>query len=308
MKTSSEKEKTAMRMEFYNTKEYKLDLHMVTCGYEDSPPNFVCAPHFRSFHLIHYVAKGAGFYEVNGERYKVKKGDVFLIYPNELVTYYCPDEKNPWSLYWLGFSGRAAERFFDAAGLSGYVKTVKNTGFGTVIANCLAYVQENQENLSMLRMSAFVLEALHSLSGEPKGRRLNPAERVEQALRYIEFNYMNAISPKDVADHLSIERSYFYRIFKKYAGTSPEQYILRYRMQKAAELIRLRRYSISEIAGFVGTKDIFYFSRLFKKVMGVSPTDYADGVNGPPSDADPKENDPKEDDPDEFQKETVILI
>jgi len=85
---------------------------------------------------------------------------------------------------------------------------------------------------------------------------------------------MNEITAKDVSLHLSLERSYFYRIFKKYTGSSPEQYIIKYRIKKATELIRYNKYSVTEIAEYVGIKDIYYFSRLFKKVMGVSPSEY----------------------------------
>lgn len=263
-----------MRKEFFNTKKQALDLYMVNCGYEDCCADFVCRPHVRNYYLIHYVTKGTGYYEVNGEKYPLSAGDAFVIYPNELVTYYAPDVNTPWSFCWIGFSGKAAAAYFAAAGEVGYVKRLKNRGFYAAVSNCLSYLDENPGPLSQLKLSATVLECLHCLGEDGTSRRLSPVEQVDKAVRYIEYNYMNAISPRDVAMHLSLERSYFYRIFKKYTGASPEQYMIRYRIRKAAELIRFERYSLSEIAAFVGIRDVYYFSRLFKKVMGVSPSQY----------------------------------
>ena len=285
-----------MRMEFYNTKEHRLDFHMVNCGYEDSPPHFMCPPHFRGFYLIHYVARGAGVYEVKGERYRLSAGDIFIIYPNELVSYYCPDAEKPWSLYWLGFGGAMASHFLAETGLKGYTATGKNQQFGAVIMNCLSYVEKHKgETISSLKLSSYVLDALHCLSAPTHSRRLSSAAQAERALHYIEYNYMNDISTRDVAEYLSLERSYVYRLFKTHLGCSPEQYIARYRMQKAVEMIRLGRYSMTEIARFVGMKDIFYFSRVFKKILGISPTDFEKDRErlGPLEHMSPHGNEPK---------------
>ena len=265
-----------MRKEFFNTKKHKLDLYMINCGYEDCCTNFVCAPHTRKYYLIHFVTKGSGFYEANGKKHFVTKGDIFVIYPNELVTYYSPDIDNTWSFCWIGFSGNMASDYLKLSNISGYIKSVKSFEFFSIISNCLNYIEENKNNISQLKLNSYILDSLHSLSKDNHSHKLTPVEQVDKAVRYIEYNYMNSITSKDVSAHLSIERSYFYRIFKKYTGSSPEQYIIKYRIKKATELIRFDKYSVTEIAEYVGIKDIYYFSRLFKKVMGVSPSEYKD--------------------------------
>ena len=97
---------------------------------------------------------------------------------------------------------------------------------------------------------------------------------MERAVRYIEFNYMNDISPSSIAEFFSIDRTYFYRIFKSATGSSPESYIINYRIKKAADFLRSSSYSVGEIASFVGINDIYYFSKVFKKIKGISPSNY----------------------------------
>lgn len=51
------------------------------------------------------------------------------------------------------------------------------------------------------------------------------------------------------------------------------------RMQKAAELIKEKQYSMSEIAYMVGYSDPHYFSKSFKAFWGMNSTEYAKQLN-----------------------------
>ena len=95
-----------MRKEFFNKKNITFDFFMINCGYEDCCPNFICSPHIRKYYLIHFVVKGTGYYEVNGKKHKISEGEIFIIYPGEIVTYYSTDIAATWSFCWVGFSGK----------------------------------------------------------------------------------------------------------------------------------------------------------------------------------------------------------
>lgn len=263
-----------MRKEFFNTKNLKLDLYMINCGYEDCMTNFVSTPHIRKYFLIHYVTKGSGYYEVEGQKYFASRGDAFLIYPNQIVTYYSPDADNTWSFCWIGFSGSKSREYLDLTGVQGYVKNGVSPEFYSNIMSCLEYVEENKANISQLKLNACILNCLFAMSKDDGKKPAKAVSHVAKAIRYIEYNYMNEISPKDVSSYLNLDRTYFFRIFKNYTGMSPEQYLMNYRIRKSLELLKHSKYSIAEIATFVGIQDAYYFSRLFKKVMNESPTEY----------------------------------
>lgn len=266
-----------MHKEFFNTKNQKTGLYMINCGYEDCIDHFIANPHIRKYYLIHYVTKGSGYYEVKNQKYFVKEGDIFIIYPYELISYYSPDPANTWSFCWIGFSGADAPQYAALAGMTDYTRTVKNQDFYISVKQCLDYIIEMEQKrtvISQFRLTSTIMTCLFAISDKNHPRVERSTEYVDRAIRYIEYNYMNGITTKDVAAHLSLDRTYFYRIFKEWQGTSPEQYIVEYRVKKAKELLCFSQYSISEIATFVGVRDVYYFSKMFKRIAHITPTKY----------------------------------
>ncbi len=97
---------------------------------------------------------------------------------------------------------------------------------------------------------------------------------MEEALRYIENNYAHAVNIQVIADYLNIERTYLYRLFKDITKTSPQEYLLDFRIRRACTLLRETALPIGDIARSVGYEDALYFSRLFKQKKDQTPTDY----------------------------------
>lgn len=97
---------------------------------------------------------------------------------------------------------------------------------------------------------------------------------IKEAINYIEQNFQNNISIEEIADLCGINRSYFGKIFKKSIGRSPQEFLMNYRMVKAAELLKLTSLSIAEIGSAVGYENQLHFSRAFKTVYGISPREW----------------------------------
>ncbi|MDR1155921.1 MAG: response regulator [Bacteroidales bacterium] len=71
---------------------------------------------------------------------------------------------------------------------------------------------------------------------------------------------------------LGMSRSSFYNKIKTLTGRAPNDFIRLIRLNKARELLKSQRYSVSEVADMVGFSDAKYFSTCFKKQFGVSPS------------------------------------
>jgi AraC-like DNA-binding protein len=72
--------------------------------------------------------------------------------------------------------------------------------------------------------------------------------------------------------HLS--ESSLFRLFRQIMGRSPIDYLIRLRIDKAAQLLRREPLRITEVSAAVGFNDSNYFTRQFRHVMGCSPREY----------------------------------
>ena len=195
---------------------------------------------------------------------------MFLIRPHEL-TFYKADEENPWLYVWIGFKGVLAEELIDGSGFD------KNP---VVYSPSCAFIFKNMTSLNKLGQSAeiylcgLIFELFARLKEENNVNTPTAQIYARRAENYIQSNYMEDISVEGIAKMLGIDRRYLYRIFVEYIGTSPQNYILKYRLGKAAELLSQYDCIVSEAARSCGYRDVFNFSKMFKKEYGISPSEY----------------------------------
>ena len=96
-------------------------------------------------------------------------------------------------------------------------------------------------------------------------------------LQYIHSNYADSdLSLREIAEKLFVNYSYLSAQFAKEMGMSASQYIVRFRMTKAADMLRSGMENMVEIACSVGYTDVKYFYRCFKKEFGITPYQYID--------------------------------
>jgi AraC family transcriptional regulator len=78
---------------------------------------------------------------------------------------------------------------------------------------------------------------------------------------------------EEIAAVAGVQASSVCRWFRRYQGTSPYQYLLRRKMNLAAEHLVENGGLVKEVAARVGFPDPYHFSRCFKSVHGVAPRD-----------------------------------
>ena len=85
---------------------------------------------------------------------------------------------------------------------------------------------------------------------------------------------MNKIKIDDIADFIGISRSHLTGSFKKEMGVSPQEYLINFRLEKAASLLRSSKEQINIIAYQCGYEDSLSFSKAFKQKFGMSPKSF----------------------------------
>ncbi len=107
-----------------------------------------------------------------------------------------------------------------------------------------------------------------------QGAELARAETVERLKTMMRERPAADWSPPRLASIACCSTDHLFRLFRKYAGTTPGAYLIGVRMGLASSLLRTSSMSVGEIAEAVGYADIFTFSRQFKRSMGTSPRGY----------------------------------
>ena len=104
---------------------------------------------------------------------------------------------------------------------------------------------------------------------------------VMEAMDYIGQHFSDpGVGVAAIAEYLGISEGHLSHLFKKETDYTLLNYLTRYRMHRAMELLRDCRVKIYEVAEAVGYRDVTHFSSTFKKLVGMSPSEYQDTSEG----------------------------
>ncbi len=261
-----------------------MDLTIYQYGYEKCEPLHSFGPYVRNNYLFHYVMSGKGRLHANDEAgnttyYEIEAGNGFIIEPGYVNTYYA-DNDQPWEYIWVEFGGLRAKECMELAGLS-YKSPVYSLAvpeYGQTLQERMMTIVRSQNASNMERIGHLYLfmDCLIKYSASKKqlqGGKLSEFY-AREAVVYIEHNYNKDITVEDIAQKCKLDRSYFGKVFKKVVGESPQEFLIHYRMTKAADALITGDESIGDIGVAVGYPNLMHFSRAFKGVYGVSPREY----------------------------------
>ena len=97
---------------------------------------------------------------------------------------------------------------------------------------------------------------------------------VTKALQFINKNYKEKISLKDIEHNLHVNSSYFSTLFKQEMGQTFTDYLNSLKIGHACQLLADTNLSIIDISLSTGFEDQSYFTKVFKKAMGMTPKSY----------------------------------
>ena len=255
-----------------------LDMSLWFWGMSECKPGHSIGPEVRPNYIIHCVLDGKGIFQINDKHYEVQKGQGFLIEPETLIRYKA-NEKEPWSYMWIGFSGARAEKYLADIGLhSGkpVFQCEKIDELKKIILKMFQYQHlsvANQYHLQGL-LYEFLACVAEGVRGTDVQEESDDNKYVREAVNFIRNSYFRGVTVAEIAEHVSVNRSYLYKLFEETFGMSPKEFLTRFQISRAKELLTWSDISIESVAWSCGYKDALSFSKVFKKTMGVSPTMY----------------------------------
>ncbi|WP_410772067.1 AraC family ligand binding domain-containing protein [Fontibacillus sp. BL9] len=258
-----------------------LDLHITQYGMERCTPLHDYGPAIRDYYLIHFILEGRGIFDSGKETYRLEKGQAFLIVP-DAVTYYQADASAPWTYVWVGFQGTQAENYLQQSGISVEFPVLNRFDLKTIEQ----HIQQMHESRTMangrdLKLTSLLYSLFSHMAEANPGKSADTGKKsnrndvyVQKVVDFIDTNYANKISISRIAGFVGLDRSYLCAVFKARTGSSIQDYLISYRMNKACGLMGNNLLSIGDIARSVGYEDPLLFSKMFKKEKGLSPRQY----------------------------------
>ncbi|MDF2538616.1 MAG: AraC family transcriptional regulator [Herbinix sp.] len=250
-------------------------LTLYHCGYEQCKPSHYFGPAIRPHYLFHYILSGHGTYDADGITYHLKKGDGFLITPG-VSTLYSADEMDPWEYCWIGFDGYDVTTILKHCSLSVTNLIFTDNSNGLLRNHLLTLIENFTEGLGndFTYLGELYLCFSHMYQTVKKSEKHIYEALIRKALDYIHNNYTYDIKIADVAKFLSIDRTYLYKLFVAEQKVSPQQYLIRYRLNVSQKLLKESDLSVTEIAYSCGFRDAPSFNKHFKKQFFITPLQY----------------------------------
>lgn len=274
----NEKFKRSFRTPFQNS----LGLAVYRSGLQRCAPDHSWGPGIRDHYLIHYIISGKGTFHSGKRKYALSAGDGFLVVPG-VISSYQADHDEPWEYCWVGFHGADAGRLVKETGLSEESPLFhyeKDSAMEHLLNDIYTATGPNPSNEAQMTAALLrFLAALMVLHGDRNFRKDTGYAYVQRSIQFIDFNYSREdLDVTQIAANAGISRSHLYRLFLQHTDMTPNEYLSKYRINKAAELLKNENLSVGEAAYSSGFSDQLYFSRVFRKLKGVPPSKFAESA------------------------------
>lgn len=241
------------------------------------------AGHFRrrregcADNILIYCIGGKGWYTVKDKRYELSPNEFVILPATRDFLSYGADEKEPWSIYWIHFSGGDVDIFNRRFGIgsSHEPRPIRYNEKGlqlweTIFRNLEAGFTSESLGNANLCLYHFIATFLFPANTPPEKKD----NIIDAAIGYMRGRLDKPLTVKELAHACGLSGSHFSHLFHKTTGLPPLEYFIRLKLERACISLYDSDLKIKEIAYQVGYDDPYYFSRLFKKHMHMSPHQY----------------------------------
>lgn len=230
-------------------------------------------------HILIYCTDGKGWININNATYYLKKEEFFIIESNTPHSYGA-SEKDPWSIYWIHFTGEKTHLFRSIYNKVIRIEEAPEARFD----DRLLMFEEIYKNLEMGYSTENLEYVTHclwhfiaSFRFISQFREVNKSKKgdiIQESIKFMKENTNKHITLEDIAKIVNYSPSHFGQIFLKKTGHSPLNYFNQLKIQKACQMLDFTEMKVKEISFELGFYDQYHFSKTFLKITGETPTQY----------------------------------
>lgn len=238
--------------------------------------NFSTSRTSKDSYLLFYTFSGAGVVHQGGQDVRLEKGQALLMDCRSPQSYGTAQDRGHWYHWWAHVDGPAIAAMGEVLGLPRLVPVPLAASFAERHFTTILQELEKEGAAPMLHQDRAIYDIVATMAetavqSEVQEMGTGP---VEAARRLVELRYADDLTVEDMAREANVSPSYLMRIFKRQLGTSPHNYLLRYRITKARELLVETTEPVSRIARETGFSSDSNFSYRFRQMTGQSPREY----------------------------------
>ena len=242
-----------------------------------------------SFFELIFILEGTGIQTVNKNRFNYRKGNLFLLTPQDVYSFEIATSTR---FFFLRFNeSYVKERNKEAVQRVEYILQnashrpgciLKNKADKPVMASLIESVLQEQTNQQLYfnRVTEQIIGVIITIVARnialklPKNIKESTGEPVLEILHYIQENIFEPkqLRAEIISKHFSISYSYLGRYFKKQTGETLQHYITNYKLRLVETRLLHSNMTINEIAYELSFTDESHLNRAFKKYKGMNPT------------------------------------
>lgn len=252
-------------------------LGIVCGGHEFCAADFELRRTNYPYWFVIYTVAGQGEVNTQGHTQTLQAGTLSGMAPGTSHHYSC-DPARPMEQYFATFCGPDAGVLFAISGLNQH-HALHMSEAPLCLELFEDFMQTGLDHAlhAQTICGAYLKIILMKAAAELTGTSLSYSGAMltfQDCRRYINRHYQKIKGPGEVAQACQVDVRYLAALFKRFSTVSPYQYLMRLKLNRAADLLLTTSLSVKEIATYVGFEDPYHFSRNFKQFHTCSPKQY----------------------------------
>lgn len=234
-------------------------------------------PHGVDFYMIFFSLTDGGRIRFHDKLHEIPASSITIVPPNTPL-YYFTAQNQWWEFYWLNV-GKAHTDILDRLiSTHGYIyQSPRAVKIGKLVESLFPEQTVPDETIYEITTSRVLSNVFH-LMLEDSYLILSKSHKnesvVPSVIQELEDNYNDAVSISMLAAKHFISLQHLIRLFKAETDLTPYEYLKKYRLKKATELLIYSDLSIEEIAKHTGFSAANNFVFQFKNEYGITPGKY----------------------------------